>query len=435
MDEQRLATMTQATRLTREGRLADATALLQGRAARPVPERAEPPAQADSVLGRLGGSGKGAVRKLAGLLSAGSPPAGTTPPAAPQSTFRGTTLPGTVLSATTLPASGLPGTTLPASGLPGTTHAGAPLPPMTFPGLAGLRPGGSTAAPADPGPGQLLDRAYANSAGERRYRIYIPSGYTGEPVPLIVMLHGGTQNADDFAAATRMNEQAERHTFLVAYPEQSAAANPMRYWNWFQPADQRRDAGEPSLIAGITAQIIADHAVDPARVYVAGFSAGAAMAAVMAATYPDVYAAVGVHSGLAYGVAHDVASAFGAMRGGGSGPAPATAVPLIVFHGDADPTVDHVNVACLVDAALSPVGRHTAQRGTQEVPGGRRYTRTVYAGADGAPLVESWTVHQGGHAWSGGRPGGSYTDPLGPDASAELVRFFQQHAVERRAAA
>jgi poly(hydroxyalkanoate) depolymerase family esterase len=280
------------------------------------------------------------------------------------------------------------------------------------------------------GEGTLLDKMYQNDSGARRYKVYVPPD-SKRHAPVIVMLHGGTQPVLDYAAGTGMNQLADLHHFLVVYPEQDARANPMRYWNWFRPQDQHAGGGEPSLIAGITQEVIQDYDADRDRVFIAGFSAGAAMATVMAATYPQLYAAAGVHSGLPYGVAHDVPSAFALMRGGSptSRQDPALQIPLIVFHGDHDEIVNVINASNIRQQRLGIDGALTATDGVRvtqgQVPGGHAYTQTTYSNADDV-LLEQWIVHGAGHAWFGGTAGCSYTDPLGPDASAEMVRFFAE---------
>jgi poly(hydroxyalkanoate) depolymerase family esterase/deazaflavin-dependent oxidoreductase (nitroreductase family) len=283
-----------------------------------------------------------------------------------------------------------------------------------------------------PAGGRFVERSYSNEAGSRGYKLYVPSGCAGQAVPLVVMLHGCTQDPDTSAAGTRLNELAEEGTFLVAYPRQDMAANVSRCWNWFLPAHQRRGEGEPAIIAGITQEVMTLHRVDRRRVYVAGMSAGGAMAAIMAATYPDLYAAVGVHSGVATGAAHDLRTAFVAMRRGGpKGPAPEDVVdkpslPTIVFHGDRDTTVNPCNAPRVLDEVVPRGGlSETSSRG--QVPRGREFTRLVYSGAGGDVAAECWLIHGAGHAWSGGSSAGSFTDPLGPDASREMVRFFLEH--------
>ena len=302
-------------------------------------------------------------------------------------------------------------------------------------GLDGRSMPGANRAPAPlPDGARFEERTYANAAGSRNYKLYVPSGYRGQAVPLMVMLHGCTQSPDDFAAGTRMNELAEEQNFLVAYPAQPQSANASKCWNWFSAGDQQRGQGEPSLIAGITREIMGEFAVEPGRVYVAGLSAGGAAAAIMGATYPELYAAIGVHSGLACGAAKDMPTAFAAMRHGAppttsrprSHARPNGAIPTIVFHGDRDRTVHRINGDQVIAQAKAAADLGiTVRRGT--APGGIGYTCTIQADENGRPVLEHWVLHGVGHAWSGGSTAGSYTEPRGPHASGEMVRFFLQH--------
>ena len=374
--------MRRATQMTRAGRLTDATAVLL-RAVRGAVNGAAPP----------GGAPAGA------LASEFAAPAGRVP--------TGTVLEGCVFEIDRPAATASAQDDPPVAAVPPVP----PVPPV---------PSGNFSAGSHRHAGQTLG-----------YKLYVPPGPLEGRRPLVVMLHGCTQDPDDFAAGTGMNQRAAEQGFFVLYPAQSAAANASRCWNWFAPEHQQRDRGEPALIAALTCAVMAAHPIDARRVYVAGLSAGGAMAAVVAAAYPEIYAAAGIHSGLACGAACDLPSALSAMkRGAHTAAAPAAQsapVATIVFHGDQDRTVHARNGDQVIAAALGArVGAPPdVERGVSAQ--GQRYTRSTHHDPSGQPMAEHWLVHGGAHAWSGGRAAGTFTNPLGPDASLAMLRFFDAH--------
>jgi poly(hydroxyalkanoate) depolymerase family esterase len=297
------------------------------------------------------------------------------------------------------------------------------------------------AAPAVPDPrvarrGEaFIDGAHRHRGRSLRYKLYVPPvagtvwPEAADRHPLVVMLHGCTQDPDDFARGTQMNRLAHDQGCYVLYPGQSRDANPSGCWNWFEPAHQRRGAGEPAAIVAVVEWVRQQYPIDPDRIYVAGLSAGGAMAAILGDAYPDVFAAVGVHSGLPPGAARNLPEALAAMK---RGAAPttnrktdATRPPTIVFHGNRDRTVHPSNGDSLVsevaEAAAEPLSRVTT---TGAANGSRSFTRTLHCAPGGQPIAEHWTIHGGGHAWFGGSQSGRFADPRGPDASREMLRFF-----------
>jgi poly(hydroxyalkanoate) depolymerase family esterase len=275
---------------------------------------------------------------------------------------------------------------------------------------------------------RFLKRVYRGPAGSLTYRLYLPADHDRRDLALVLMLHGCTQNPEDFALGTQMNALADEFGLVVAYPHQPRRANASGCWNWFDRRHQSRGSGEPAKLAGLAQALAKEFSVGNERIFAAGLSAGGAMAEVLAATYPDVFAAVGVHSGLPYGSAVDVPSAFAAMKGTAAvQSAPSAAggryCRKIIFHGGADLTVHPANGERILDQAER--GETLLKRTDLEwETGDGRVSRTVLEDAGGRPLVERWQVEGGGHAWFGGDPRGSYTQTVGLDASRLMVHFF-----------
>jgi poly(hydroxyalkanoate) depolymerase family esterase len=308
-------------------------------------------------------------------------------------------------------------------------------------GAAALVPGAAAAAT-----GTLKSGDYSGAAGTLHYELYVPSTYkAGTPMPLVVALHGCTQNADGFRQLTRWDTLAESKGFIVVFPQQDSSSNNMNCWNFFQDASMHRSAGEPAKIAGLTSFVKNNYAVDPQRVYASGLSAGGAMASVMGATYPDVFAAIGIGSGCEYAAtatcagyksADPVGAGQQAYKEMGSNARP---LPFIAFEGDADTTVPPVNADQLVqqwlttddladDGALNGSVPAVPGNTTQgQVPGGESYTVNTYVDGSNADLAQYWIVHGMKHAWSGGNPSQSYADPAGPDETAAMYAFFASH--------
>ena len=418
--------MREATQLTQAGRLNEATAAIQ--------------------------------RALSGAAAAVAVPLGGAPARGAASSM---ILDGCVFELATPAAAPAAATTTTTTA---TAFAEAPAQGFSFDALRALLKPTQDAEPTAGQAGQagqsgFTSGSHTHAARTLRYKLYVPTGHEGKQLPLVVMLHGCTQNPDDFAAGTRMNERARAQGFVVLYPEQSQDANPQRCWNWFKHNHQQRGSGEPATIASLTQAVVKQHGIDARRVYIAGLSAGAAMASIVADAYPEIFAAVGVHSGLPNGAARNMPEALALMSSGTAGPGlPARAgrvnltpsaqarsqrpVPTIVFHGDQDKTVHQRNgeqvIAALLRSAAVNVGEpQTAPAASSRVErgqssNGRRYTRTTHLGDQGKALAEHWLVNGAGHAWSGGHASGSYTDATGPDATAEMLRFFFEHPHDLR---
>lgn len=288
----------------------------------------------------------------------------------------------------------------------------------------------------------------------RDYMLYVPTAEPPAQRPLVVYLHGCTQTAADAALGTRWNDFAEANDIVVAYPEQSAAANGAMCWNWFLPEHQQRDGGEPAMIADITREVIVEHDIDPHRVYVMGASAGADMATILGATYPDLFAAIAPFAGCAYLTCADVTGTAARAAMGER----VRSMPALVVQGTADPLNNLALGETAVQQWVGTNGVSPMPTSTEDHPAGEGngpgsgdpcirnghfpcaggvtgwssypYTVDHHADADECSLVDAVYVHGLSHDYPGGRPENSFTDPIGPDATAMAWTFFQHHRLE-----
>lgn len=285
---------------------------------------------------------------------------------------------------------------------------------------------------------------YGNFYGSREYQVWVPDGYTGaEPLPVVLILHGCANDPNLMAGLSRFNDLADSEGFIAVYPRQNVTANPTRCWNWSNPVHQSRGAGEPSILAGIVANVKSTYNVDAQRVYVTGISAGGAMTSILLACYSDVFAAGAVHAGPMYKAATTVSGSSYVMLFGSvysptthgnlawqcSGSPSPRPLPVAVFHGSSDSAINPVNGTQVITQFLqtndraddgldnNSVGSAATSTTAGAVPGGRTYTVKDYT-YGGRLLARHYLINGMGHAWSGGDPAFPFADAAGPDASA-----------------
>jgi poly(hydroxyalkanoate) depolymerase family esterase len=270
------------------------------------------------------------------------------------------------------------------------------------------------------------------------YALYTPPGAALARMPLVVMLHGCKQNADEFAQGTRINLLADRYGFAVLYPEQSKHDHAHRCWRWYDDSSAG-GGGEAASVVSLVQAVVAQHRLDPERVYVAGMSAGAGLAALLAIRYPSVFAAVGLHSGVVFGEARSAVAAMDVMRRGSRndpvGLIDATVdvrnfpgMPAIIVHGELDSVVSANNAEQLSTQFLRLNGfidatgaRRAGETREEKVADGvvRDFVK------NGRRVVKTCVVRGLGHSWAGGDDTVAFHSSKGPDSTALMWEFFK----------
>ncbi len=305
---------------------------------------------------------------------------------------------------------------------------------------------------AHAGNGKFIEQDFNSIMGLRHYKLYIPK--TSNPknkLPLIVMLHGCAQTANDVVTSSHIYEWADKEGFAVLLPDQSILYNGFKCWNWIIPLNNSR-SGEAQVVIDMIDDVSEKHPINGQKVFAAGMSAGASMAGILGNCYPERVKAIASHDGVQYFASMVLVDFATVVLNGATVPAeqagalgyacsvmfgPPKMMPIVIFQGMASPLMNPMHAFQIEDEFK--IFNDYIDNGWRDfsaikekqittVPDTDRYGYTKYTmiNSKNVPYIERYMINKLGHAWSGGDGRFQYNDPKGPDATAIMIKFFKR---------